>query len=95
MSISRPAIVLIMIGLFLFFAATNVQSGWLYVMDALIWSLLFFSVALPFWQMRRLEITRHHPSIVYEEEPFEISLKIENNGRRTLAFLEFEDLIGK
>src|SRR4051794_14784742 len=32
------ALILAGTGLFLFFAATNVQSGWLYALDALLWA---------------------------------------------------------
>jgi len=56
---SRRAFLLGIITIFLFFAASNVQGGWLYIIDSLLISLLFFSAIIPITQIKRLKITRN------------------------------------
>jgi uncharacterized protein (DUF58 family) len=48
-------------GLFLFFAATNVQSGWLYALDALLWAVWFWDLASACRRLPDLQLTRLVP----------------------------------
>jgi uncharacterized protein (DUF58 family) len=48
-------------GLFLFFAATNVQSGWLYALDALLWSVWGWDLVSANRRLPELQLTRLVP----------------------------------
>jgi uncharacterized protein (DUF58 family) len=48
-------------GLFLFFAATNVQSGWLYALDALLWAVWSWDLVSAGRRVADLQLTRLVP----------------------------------
>lgn len=48
-------------GLFLFFAATNVQSGWLYALDALLWAVWGWDLISAGRRVPELQLTRLMP----------------------------------
>ena len=45
-------------GGFIYFVASQTQIGWLYLFDAIIWSLLVLSVLFPWYSLRSLQIER-------------------------------------
>jgi len=88
---SRRAYLLLVITIFLFFAASNVQGGWLYIIDSLLISLLFFSAIIPITQIKRLKITRNFNNTVYENENLKVDIVIENISKKTVSFIEVSD----
>ncbi|MBV8063831.1 MAG: hypothetical protein JOY51_09550, partial [Nevskia sp.] len=52
------AVVLSLIAFFLFFAATNIRSGWLYMVDAVLTSLLLYSAAVVWRRTSGLKVSR-------------------------------------
>jgi len=88
---SRRAFLLGIITIFLFFAASNVQGGWLYIIDSLLISLLFFSAIIPITQIKRLKITRNFNNSIYEGENLKVNIEIENITKKTISFIEILD----
>ena len=89
---SGQAYVLAFITVSLFLAATNIQGGWLYIIDSLLLSLLFFSLITPINQIRRLKFSRTFSKAVYEDEKMEVEVEIDNPGKRIVSFIEVLDI---
>ncbi|MEZ0375088.1 MAG: DUF58 domain-containing protein [Candidatus Sericytochromatia bacterium] len=90
--ITGPMLILLLTAIFLFLAATNIQVGWVYLVDALLWSVVGMAFVLPFLQLRRLQIKRHFPPAPYAGQPLKVDVEIINPGRWPLAFINLEDL---
>jgi uncharacterized protein (DUF58 family) len=84
----------IIAGLLVYLLASQTQIGWLYLFDAIIWSLLVLSAMLPRWSLRTLQMERQvlipgftlHQSQLggpREDETIEVRLKVINRGRLT------------
>ena len=84
----------IIAGLFVYMLASQTQIGWLYLFDAIIWSLLVLSAILPWWSLRTLEVERQVllPGSTLdqsqlagprEDDTFEVRIKVTNGGRLT------------
>jgi uncharacterized protein (DUF58 family) len=88
----------IVAGGFVYFVASQTQVGWLYLFDAMIWSLLLMSAIFPWWSLRSLHVERrillprstlHHPKLgPLEDETVEVRLKVTNNGRVGRHFIK-------
>ncbi|MEK7434106.1 MAG: DUF58 domain-containing protein [Cyanobacteriota bacterium] len=91
------AYVLFFVAFFLFLAATNIQGGWLFVIDSLLISLLVFSAIYPSIQSKKLLISRKFKKSINEDDLIEIEVILENTSNRTISFLgvEEEELIKK
>ncbi len=84
-------------GVFIYFVATQTQIGWLYLLDAVIWSLLVLSAVLPWFSLRSLEIEREIilPAQGFssnlggpvEDETVGLRLKLTNRGRVSKYFV--------
>lgn len=92
---SPQVYVIVFITISLFLAATNIQGGWLYIIDSLLFSLLFFSFFTPINQVRKLMFSRTFSKSVYEGEKLEIDIEIENSGKKIVSFLEILDIAPK
>ncbi|PKL74823.1 MAG: hypothetical protein CVV27_18535 [Candidatus Melainabacteria bacterium HGW-Melainabacteria-1] len=90
--ITGPMMILFLTAVFLFFAATNVQVGWVYLVDALLWSVVVMAFVLPFVQLRRLQIKRHFPAAPYAGQPLQVDIELSHTRRWPLAFVNLEDL---
>lgn len=77
---------------FIYLIAGQTQIGWLYLFDAILWSLLLLSAILPWYSLRSLEVERQillPPTTLsqwqlggpLEDETVEVKLKIRNQGR--------------
>jgi len=91
MKITAPLLVIFLTAIFLFLAATNIQGGWLYVVDALLWSVVFLAFVLPFLQLRRLQLKRHFLNQAVAEFPVSVELTLKNQRRWPLMFLNLEE----
>lgn len=89
--ITAPLLILFITAVFLFLAATNIQGGWLYLVDALLWSVVAMSFILPLLQLRRMRIRRNFPPVVYAEQNTSVEIEVEAPGRLPLAFVNLED----
>ena len=81
-------------GVFVYFLASQIQIGWLYLFDAIIWSLLVISIILPRYSLKPLQVeqqvqylnsTSGHSQLdgPLEDETIEVRLKVTNRGRLT------------
>ncbi|MFC1915977.1 DUF58 domain-containing protein [Chloroflexota bacterium] len=96
---TKTGFVFIVVGIFIYFLASQTQIGWLYLFDAVIWSLLILSVILPWYNLRSLQIERQVllPATALresqlggplEDEEVEIRLKLTNNGHLPRYFIK-------
>jgi uncharacterized protein (DUF58 family) len=88
----------IITGLLVYLLASQTQIGWLYLFDAIIWSLLILSAIIPWWSLRTLSVERQAliPGFTFqqsqlngpkEDETIEVRLKVTNRGRLTRYFI--------
>lgn len=86
-------------GVFVYFLASQTQIGWLYLFDAIIWSLLVLSAILPWYSLRSLQVERQvllppsalrqsHLGGPLEDETVEVKLKVTNSGRLVKYFIK-------
>ncbi|MGV3524572.1 MAG: DUF58 domain-containing protein [Candidatus Sericytochromatia bacterium] len=92
LKITSPLLILVLTAIFLFLAATNIQGGWLYFVDALLWSAVLMAFVLPLLQLRQLRIKRRFPASPYAGQPLAVSLSLGHASRWPLAFINLEDL---
>ncbi len=89
----------IVAGGFIYIVASQTQIGWLYLFDAIIWSLLVLSAILPRYSLKSLQvecqillpasILRQPPlGGPLEDETVEVKLKVTNNGRLARHFIK-------
>ncbi len=89
---TKSGLSFILIGVFTYFLASQTQIGWLYLFDAIIWSLLLLSAILPWYSLKSLKVERRillsTPSPgqwqlggPLEDETVEVRLKVTNSGR--------------
>ena len=88
---SLQAYVLIGVTIALFLAATNIQAGWLYVMDSFLLSLLIFSLFISISQTNKLTFTRNFPKAIYEGDEVEVQVDIFNTSKRLISFFEIQE----
>ena len=99
---TKTGIGFIVAGGFVYFLASQTQIGWLYLFDAIIWSLLVLSAILPWYSLRSLQVERQilpPASALHqwqlggplEDEPVEIKLKVTNHGRLARHFIKVVD----
>jgi uncharacterized protein (DUF58 family) len=79
----KRAVSLLVGAILLFFLATNVQSGWLYVFSALLLGALVAGYAIPIGGLRRLGVTRDVPDRVHQGEETLVNLIVSNDGHGT------------
>jgi uncharacterized protein (DUF58 family) len=92
---SGQVYVIVFITISLFLAATNIQGGWLYIIDSLLLSLLFFSFITPINQVKRLRFTRSFSKSVYEGEHLEVEIEVGNPSKKIVSFIEILDVAPK
>ena len=89
-------------GVLIYFVASQTQIGWLYLFDAIIWSLFTLSAILPWYSLKSLQVERQvllsttilqgsqlgGPS---EDEKVKVKLKVTNNGRLARHFIRVSE----
>ncbi len=83
--------VLLGLGSFFFFAATNTLAGWLYVMSGLVIALLGLSAWLARRNLRGLDLTRSPIADVVVGESLRVELCLRNSGNRDRSLLQTQD----
>ena len=89
----------IVAGGLLYLIANQSQIGWLYLFDAIIWSLLVLSAILPWYSLKSLRVecqvllptsARRQPQLggPLEDETVEVKLKVTNSGRLARHFIK-------
>ncbi|MBC7544805.1 MAG: DUF58 domain-containing protein [Candidatus Sericytochromatia bacterium] len=86
---TAAALILAGTGLFLFFAATNVQSGWLYALDALLWAVWHWDLVLAGRRLPEITMTRLVPLHVGAGTEMTVVLSVRSD--RPLRGLEVQD----
>ena len=79
--IRRRAAGLISGALLLFVVGTNVQSGWLFVLSALLLGAAVAGIVLPLLMVRRVTVARRAPSEAFAGEDVRVDLLAKNEGR--------------
>lgn len=84
---------LVLLGLagFLFFVATNVQSGWLFFVVSFILGILIFSLIYSVLNLKNIRIRRIITEVVREDEKVKVSLVLRNKSFLPKFFLLVED----
>lgn len=62
----------------LYTAASNTQSGWQYIMSALMLAFLFLGLVLPFLYLKRIKIIKQLPSRLYVSKNSKSEILVEN-----------------
>lgn len=88
---SGQSYVIFFITIALFLAATNVQGGWLYIIDSLLLSLLIFAVTSPINQTRKIKIYRNFSKTIEEGDNTSIEVIIDNTQGKIASFIELRD----
>ncbi len=89
----------IVAGGLLYLIANQAQIGWLYLFDAIIWSLLVLSAILPWYSLKSLRLecqvllptsALRRPQLggPLEDETVEVKLEVTNNGRLARHFIK-------
>lgn len=86
---SLGALLLAAGGQFLFFAATNVQSGWLFALDALLWAIWLWDLSVAVRPLPAIEVHRHVSPLVAAGEPLDIVVSLQ--AARPLRHLEIAE----
>lgn len=89
-SVSRDALAVAALAVFLFFAATNLQAGWMYAIDALLVGILAAAWASARWSVRGLVIRRTMSPEVHEGDAVRVQLELQTR-RVPRVFLEITD----
>lgn len=89
--LTAPLIVLFLTAIFLFLAATNIQGGWLYFVDALLWSVVILGAILPLLQMRSAEITRHLKGEPMVGQALTLQTQLKSTGRMPMSFMNLTE----
>ena len=79
----KRAVSLLLGAILLFFLATNVQTGWLYVLSALLLGAFAAGWAIPTWGLRGLEVVRDGPDRVHQGEDAVVDVTVSNRRRGT------------
>ena len=95
---TKGAFAFIAVGLVAYLVANQTQVGWLYLCDAVIWSLLVLSAILPGYSLKSLRVeqrvlpaSRLHELPLggpTEDETVEVKLTVSNNGRFAKYFIK-------
>jgi uncharacterized protein (DUF58 family) len=83
--------VLLGLGSFFFFAATNTLAGWLYVMSGLVIALLGLSAWLTRRNLRGLDLERSPIADVVAGDCLQVELCLRNRGNRDRSLLQVQD----
>ncbi len=89
---TKAGIGIIIAGAFVYFLASQTHVGWLYLFDAIIWSMLVMSAILPWYNLRSLRVERQvllSASALrrsqlggpLEDETIDVRLRVTNSGR--------------
>jgi uncharacterized protein (DUF58 family) len=91
MRIRRRAIGLLGGALLLFFMATNIQSGWLFVLSSLLLGAMAGGALIPLSMVRGLHVERRGPPEAFMGDRIPIDLVIENRSRGTRLSVTVRD----
>jgi uncharacterized protein (DUF58 family) len=95
---TRTGVGFIIAGLIVYLVASQSQVGWLYLFDAILWSLFIVSAVLAHHDLRSLKVEqqvilptpafgRQLPGGPVEDEVVEVRLKVSNGGRFSRHFI--------
>ena len=96
---TRAGVAFIGGGVVVYLLGSQTQIGWLYLLDAMIWSMLALSAFLPWWSLRSLRVERavwlpsppngrQDLALPIEGGAVEIRLRVTNRGRLARHFIK-------
>ncbi|MCZ6788820.1 MAG: DUF58 domain-containing protein [Chloroflexi bacterium] len=99
---TRAGVAFIGGGVVVYLLAGQTQIGWLYLLDAMIWSLVALSALLPWWSLKSLRVERQvwlpsppngrqQLALPIEGDAVEIRLRVTNRGRLARHFIKVVD----
>src|SRR5262245_27736009 len=77
---SFGALLLAGVGLFLFFAATNVQSGLLFALDSLLWAVWSWDLLVAARRLPEVHVSRLVPNLVASGDPLDVVVTLTPKG---------------
>lgn len=89
---NRRTLVIILVGLALLLIAATIKSGWLYLVASLLFGLAVIGIVSGWLAVRRIAITREAPTEAFEGKPFDVSLRLRNEGRFTRRLVTVDDI---
>ncbi len=96
---TKAGVGFIVAGGLIYIVASQTQIGWLYLIDAIIWSLLVLSAILPWYSLKSLQV-EHQVLLLasslgqpplggpLEDETVEVRFKVTNNGHLAKHFIK-------
>ncbi len=93
LKLTAPLLVLFATAIFLFLAATNIQGGWLYFVDALLWSVVLVGALLPLLQIRSVLISRQLKSKAVVKHPVTLETRLQAGGKLPLSFINLTEYV--
>ena len=83
---------------------SQTQVGWLYMIDAVIWSMLLLSAFLPWWSLRALRVERqvwlprdtnrlHGYATPMEDDTVDVRITVSNRGRLARHLVKLVDAV--
>jgi len=90
---TRDAYAIAALAVLIFFVAFNLQSGWVYAVDALLAGVVLVGLLSARHAVRGVRITRHLPAEAVEGEPVTVGLTLEARGTGRRAFLRVLDAV--
>jgi len=90
--LNKRAFVIILVGLALLMIASTIRSGWLYLVSSMLFAVVVIGLFSGIMATRKLSVTRDAPAEVFEREPFDVSLTLDNRARTTRRLLKVRDL---
>ena len=89
-------------GVVVYIMGSQTQVGWLYMIDAVIWSMLLLSAFLPWWSLRALRVERqvwlprdtdrlHGYAMPMEDDTVDVRITVSNHGRLARHLVKLVD----
>jgi len=90
--LNRRTLVVILVGLALLLIGDTIQSGWLYLVASFLFGIAIVGILAGWLAVRKITMRRDVPSEAFEGKLFDVSLRLENNGRFTRRLIWVYDL---
>jgi uncharacterized protein (DUF58 family) len=90
--LTKRALVIILVGFALLLIAATIRSGWLYLVASVLFALVIVGLLSGWLATRAIEVSRRSAKQVFEQEPFEVAIRVTNSGRLTRHLVRIRDL---
>jgi uncharacterized protein (DUF58 family) len=90
--LTKRALVIILVGFALLLIAATIRSGWLYLVASVLFALVIIGLLSGWLASRAISVSRRSAKQVFEREPFEVALRVSNNGRLDRHLVRVRDM---